>query len=97
MNFAQLLYVLHEGFHHQIKPNFRAIAVGYVTGSLKLKVYCDACPGEDDDEIIREVLSETEAHIDGVKELSYKVIYTEDSIEMLDRLDFWYFVRYDVE
>ncbi len=97
MNFSQLLYGLHVGFLHQIKPNFRAIAIGYVDGGLKIKVYCDADPQDDDDEILKAIISEAEVHIDGVKYVSTEIIYSEDPVKLLDSLDFWYFLRYDIE
>jgi len=96
MNYFQVLYGLHEGFLHRIKPNYRAIAVGYSTGGLIVKIYCDNNPENDDHEILREAISEAEAHIDNVGYCSVEIIYSEERILSLDRLDFWYFLRYDI-
>jgi hypothetical protein len=96
INYFQVLYGLHVGFLHQIKPNYRAIAVGYSTGNLIIKVYCDNNPENDDYEILREAISEAEAHIENAGNYSVEIIYSEEPILSLDRLDFWFFLRYDI-
>lgn len=97
MNYFQLLYGLQVGFLQLIKPNYRAIAIGYETGDLIVKVYCDNTPQYDDYEILKEAISVAETHIDNLKNYSIEVIYSEAPIRSLEKLDFWYFLRYDIE
>jgi len=98
MDYAQLLYGLNEGFLQRIKPNYRAIAIGYQNGDLKTIVYCDTFPQDEDDlDNLKEAVSEAESLIENVKGVFVEVIYSEEPIGKLNKLDFWYFLRYDAE
>ena len=77
-----------------IYPEIRAIAVGLPnTTKLKVIVYLDRDPVETDYENIKEVTGEIAADIPELNEFEEVCLFSQESINKLDNLDYWVYIR----
>ena len=90
---VKVLLSMQRALWGMIYPSIRGIAVGF-DGFQKLKVtvYLDREPNEDDYENLSEVTGEVIAAID-FKEVEEKCIFTLEPISKLDNLESWVYLR----
>jgi hypothetical protein len=91
---TKILLSIQRALWGMIYPEIRAIAVGIPKANkLKVIVYLDRQPIENDYENIKVVTSEVLADVPELNEFEEECVFSDENISTLDSLDSWVYVR----
>lgn len=78
-----------------IYPSIRGITIGYTTKTLKLRVYLDRKPIDEDYEIFGDITAEmiSDFTVNDFETVVEECIYSTEPISNLDSLDVWVYMR----